>query len=151
MLKIYYKVMLIIYCDTGGYRKELKDMEHKGLIKLVQFHYENRNKNINASAPPSSPTYEEMNYLWRELDNLTWDDLGKTSNKYDQITNLIGKGNRRDIKHLDSAYMANCDAFITSDKGDICSKRIEIYKLLNIQVFHFHSDWECFVGFCNTK
>jgi hypothetical protein len=139
-----------VYCYTGGYRKELKGMEQNGLIKLMQFHYENRNKNIKSAAPPSKPTWEEMNYSWNELPKLTWDDLDKTSGKYNRIKDLIGKENARDIKHLDSAYMAQCDAFITSDKDDISSKKNEIYQLLNIRVFHFHVDWENFVSYCNS-
>ena len=122
--------MIKVYCDTGGYRSELKDLHQKGLIQVIQFHYENRNNNIKNSAPPSNPTWDEMNYSWNELSDLIWDDLGKTSDKHVEISRIIGKDNKRDIKHLDSAYMARCNAFITSDKDDICSNKNEIYHSL---------------------
>lgn len=126
--------MIKIYCDTGGYRPELKRMQKNGLISIVQFHYENRNRNIRESAPPSDPSWDEVNYSWDELDDLTWDDIGKKSDKYGQIVQLIGRNNAKDIKHLDSAYRAGCEAFITSDKGDISSKKEKIYSLLGIHV-----------------
>jgi hypothetical protein len=91
-----------------------------------------------------------MNYSWDELDNVTWDDLGKQSDKIQEIASIIGSSNKRDIKHLDSAYMAGCDAFITSDKGDICSKADDILAILNVRVFHFHNDWEDFVDYCEN-
>ena len=124
--------MIKVHCDTGGYRPELKRMQQQAIITLVQFHYENRNKNAKKSAPPSKPTWDEMNYSWDELHNTTWNDLGKTSDQHSQIITIIGINNKRDIKHLDSAYMAGCKAFISSDKDDICSKRKQIYQLLGI-------------------
>jgi hypothetical protein len=143
--------MVLVYCDTGGYRSELKDFEQQGLIKLLNFKYENRNKYIKDIAPPSEPTYQDMHYSSLELCGMTSIDLGKKLSKKDQIIKLIGECNIRDIKHLDSAYMAGCKAFITSDKDDICSKSNEIFHLLDIHVFHFHSNWDEFVEFCHNK
>ena len=74
-------------------------------IALFQFHYENRNRHINAHAPPSKPAWDEMNYSWHELGNISWNELGAQSEKLSEITFLIGKENGRDIKHLDSAYL----------------------------------------------
>lgn len=140
--------MLKVYCDAGGYRRELKAMSRDGRIELVQFHYENRNKHIKSIAPPSKPTFDEMNYAYNELGDLTFDDLGKQSSKIAGITGIIGPKNKRDIKHLDSAYLAGCHAFITSDKGDICSKKEAIFASLGIRIFHFQDDWKEFEHFC---
>jgi len=126
-------------------------MEQRGLIKVVQFCYENKNKKIKESAPPSNPTWEEMNYTWGELGGSSWADIGKISDKHAQIASIIGNDNKKDIKHLDSAYMAGCEAFVTSDKGDICSKKNEIYQLLSIHVFHVTSEWNDFVKFCHKN
>ncbi len=140
--------MLKIYCDTGGYRPELRAMSRDGRIELVQFRYENRNKHIKSVAPPSKPAFDEMNYAYNELGGFTYDDLGRQSSKIDEIRRLIGSENERDIKHLDSAYLAGCHAFITSDKGDICSKKEAILGSLGIRVFHFQEDWNEFKYFC---
>jgi len=139
-----------IYCDTGGYRRELKQLQEDGAIELFQFHYENRNKNIQAAAPASNPTWDEMNYRWDELKDVTWADLGRESEKRPIIETIVGANNIRDVKHLDSAFMANCDAFLTSDKGDISSRSEEIFEATGIRVFHFQDDWGSFLEFCRS-
>lgn len=142
--------MIRVYCDTGAYRPELKQMHQAGQIELVQFHYENRNKHIKTSAPPSNPTWDEANYSWDELHDTSWNDIGRQSEKIEEIRSLIGAQNKRDIKHLDSAYLAGCKAFITSDKGDISSKSEQIFTLLSIQIFHFKENWMEFQSFCTN-
>lgn len=141
--------MKIVYCDNGAYRKELKELDRKGIIKLIQFKYENKNKNINNIAHPANPTWKQDQTTWDE-GNYSWDDYGKTSNKRNEIISLVGLYNELDIKHLESAHLSECDAFITNDKDDIWSKRNEIKKLLNIEVFHYIQDWEKFVEFVNS-
>jgi len=140
-----------VYCDTGGYKKELTSLEKEGVIEIVQFCYENRNSKIKSMARPSQPRFNEIKYTYAELDNLTYMDLNQKSDKNEQITNLIGKGNKLDIKHLDSAYISGCKAFLTSDKDDISSKGKEIYQLLGIRVFHYCLDWDSFEKFCRSK
>ncbi|MCP4493753.1 MAG: hypothetical protein GY820_41595 [Gammaproteobacteria bacterium] len=140
--------MLKVYCDTGGYRKELKALVANGKIELYQFQYENRNRHIANIAEPSKPTYQEMNYTYAELDGITYADLSKQSDKFGEITTLIGSRSERDIKHLDSAFQTKCEIFVTSDKGDICSKKAEIFGLLGIRVIHFQDDWDQLIELC---
>ena len=47
-----------------------------------------------------------------------------------------------DCQHLDSAYKAGCDLFLTSDKTDIWSKRESIEALLGLKVLHMPSEAE---------
>ena|SRR5437867_2763819 len=138
--------MLKVYCDTGAFRVELTALEREGKVRIFQFKYENKNKRIRHKAAPSRPNWEELNYTWNELDSLTWDDLGKTSDKRQAIEALLGPNNIRDAKHLDSAYMEGCRVFLTSDKGDIVSRRGELVSLLGIEVFHFREDWNEFLA-----
>ena len=138
--------MLKIYCDSGGFRKELGALEREGTIRLFHFAYENTNKRIQHMAAPSCPTWSELKYPWSKYDR-PWADYGKTSDKRHAIEDLLGRNNIRDVKHLDSAYMEGCKAFLTSDRGDIVSRRKELRLLLGIEVFHFHEDWNEFVAF----
>ena len=138
--------MMKVYCDTGAYRTELKSLELEGKIRVFQFKYENKNKHISHMASPSAPSWEEVNYMWKDFDSLTWDDLGKTSNKWEEIEALLGPNSIRDAKHLDSAYMEGCRVFLTSDKDDIVSRRSEIAPLLGITVLHFREDWSEFLS-----
>ena len=103
-------------------------------------------ENIKNIASPSTPTWDEMNYLWNDLAGLAWADLGAQSDKREAIAKLIGGTHERDIKHLESAYMSDCKVFLTSDKRDISSKRIELGSLLGIKVLHFHDHWLDFLS-----
>lgn len=137
--------MLKVYCDTRAYRVELTTLELEGKVRLFQFKYENKNKHIRHQAVPSNPTWDELNYTWSELDDPTWNDLGRKSDKRQAIEALLGPNSIRDAKHLDSAYMEGCRVFLTSDKRDIVSHRSELASLLGIEVFHFHEDWPAFL------
>jgi hypothetical protein len=138
--------MLKVYCDTGAYRPELSTLEAQGKLIVCQFKYENKNRRIKHKAPPSEPSWEELNYTWQELDDLSWLDMGRTSQKWQSIKVLLGPNNLRDAKHLDSAFMEGCSVFFTSDKGDIVSRRDEIWTLLGLEVLHFRDDWDEFVS-----
>ena len=56
------------------------------------------------------------------------------------ITSIIGKTNRRDILHIDSAYKTGCQIFLTSDKKDIWSKRSDLEPLLSMKIFYSASE-----------
>jgi hypothetical protein len=56
-----------------------------------------------------------------------------------------------DAMHIDSAYKSGCDCMITSDFGDIASKRDLIYDLVGLRVFHFHQHWDDFIEFITTS
>jgi hypothetical protein len=96
-------------------------------------------------AAPSRPNWKEINYTWSEL-SLTWDALGNTSHKRQAIEALLGPNSTRDAKHLDSAYIEGCRAFLTSDKRDIVLRRGELVSLLGVEVFHFREDWNEFLA-----
>ena len=138
--------MFKVYCDTGAYRAELTHMEKRGSISLHQFKYENRNRKIRNCATPSRPTWKEDQSTWEEDAHLTWSDYNKQSDKWAELLQLIGSGNRLDAKHLDSAYMEGCTLFLSSDKGDIVSRRNEIESLLSITVLHYQDDWHEFLS-----
>lgn len=134
--------MLKVYCDTGAYRPELAAFEQDGKVRVFQFKYENKNRRIRRKTKPSKPSYKELNYTYEELSGLTYNDLGTTSDKWKAIEILLGPNNRRDAKHLDSAYLEGCTIFLTSDKADIVSRRGDIGPLLGITVLHFLDDWD---------
>ena len=141
-----------VYCDTGAYRRELSELESKGWIAVYQFKYENRNRRIRRAAVPSRPTFSEMNYTWNELKRtdglkeLAWNDYGRRSEKFLELESIVGTGNSRDVKHLDSAYATGCSIFLTSDKADIWSKREQIKAVTGMVVMHFRMDWPQFVS-----
>lgn len=144
--------MLRVYCDTGGFRKELVKFEHAGNIVLYQFKYENRNRHIKHAAVPSNPTWKQMNYTWdemrqtKEFEKVTFKSLGEQSVKFAEILAIVGKANEVDAKHLDSAYASSCAVFLTSDKGDIWSKRELILSATGIVVLHIQADWPAFLA-----
>ena len=138
--------MLKVYCDTGAYCDKLKRLERDGKVQVFQFKYENKNKHIRHMAAPSRPSWKEIKYTWSEL-TMTWEALGKTSQKRQAIEALLGPNCIRDAKHLDSAYMEGCRAFLTSDKRDIVSRRGALRSLLGIEVFHFRDGWKEFLAF----
>jgi hypothetical protein len=144
-------IMLKVYCDTGAYRSELADLELSGTISLFQFKYENKNRKIKQRAEPSRPTWSELKYTWRELSGLTWNDMGRQSNIWPEIIKIVGSQNATDAKHLDSAYMTKCAAFITSDKTDIANRKDEIENLLNIRIFHYIENWDDFLAFVTAN
>lgn len=133
-----------VYCDTGGFRPELSQLEAAGKIVLYQFKYENKNRHIKQMARPSSSSWAQVNYKWSEFDQ-SWESSGDQSAKFQEILAIVGAGNRTDAQHLDSAYMSQCSHFLTSDKGDIWSKRVELKLVIGVSVFHCTEDWEMFL------
>lgn len=124
---------LIVYCDTGGYRKELK--KYGKNITLVMFEYENTNKNIsNDCLPASNLTYDDLENSPATVGDLTFDSFD-SSDKIKQIEQIVGKENQKDVFHLDSAFKSNCDIFLTSDNDDIYSNKEDLEKLLSFKIF----------------
>ncbi|MBI4488953.1 MAG: hypothetical protein HY694_07690 [Deltaproteobacteria bacterium] len=139
------KSALKVYCDTGALREELKTLQDERKLILVMFPYENKNRKIGDVGLPSEVT-------WDDLKNLTWDTLPgvwddyKGSEKYNLIAAVVGKDNREDAMHLDSAYKSGCQCFFTRDKADIYSKRKTLEGLLGMKVYHSDEDWEEFLN-----
>jgi hypothetical protein len=133
-------MMVKIYCDSGADISSLKEFSH---CEFYQFPYgsEHRPKKKFKLAKPSKTQWRDMHIPWNELNNVTWNDFSE-SDIFLQIMNIIGKSNRRDVLHIDSAYKTGCQIFLTSDKGDIISKRTEIESLCSIKIFHSPSEIE---------
>jgi len=72
------------------------------------------------------------------------------SDKHVEIERIIGRSNRRDVLHIDSAYRSGCVCFFTRDRGDILAKRTELESLLGIRFFHPDDDWDRFSDFLNA-
>jgi hypothetical protein len=134
---------LKIYCDNGACPKELKKLQKEGIVELYMFPYENKNKHIKNPSLPS-------NCNWKDLKNFTYKTLPGTyddyigSDKYQKIIELLGLANKRlDILHLDSAYKARCQIFLTNDKDDIWAHKIKLDELLNLRIFCTSELEEC--------
>ena len=144
--------MLRVYCDTGGVRPELVELQRQGKVALYQFKYENRNRHIKRAAVPSAPSWKQLNYTWDEMrrtaefEAITWDSLASRSPKYSELLRIVGPANEVDAQHLDSAYSTGCSVFLTSDKDDICSHREELQAVTDFSVLHITADWQEFLA-----
>lgn len=146
--------MIKVYCDTGGYLKKLRELEREGVISVHQFKYENRNNKIRTKIVPSDLRYgDTTNYTYGEFEKAvkTYGNMEKKSGKLEAILDIIGKVNRDDAKHLDTAYLSGCKVFLTADKNDIWSNRVKIKELLGISIFLPKLEWECFEAFVQTS
>lgn len=133
-----------VYCERGAYRRDLTDFERSGLIQIVHFPYEGRNKKIRTRATPSKVTCDST--------YITWDDatpIGQMtpSSKFVAILRIVGKANEFDARHLDSAYKSCCHCFLTPDRRDIASNAEDFEELLGFKVFHAITGWKEFVSY----
>lgn len=126
-----------IYTDTGADISKLKK-KVASYCEFYQFPYDSpdRPKKTFLLAKPSDAQWQDCHPLWDEFSDITWDDF-QGSPLYPEIKALIGIGpeNRRDVLHFDSAYKTDCKVFLTSDKGDIWSKRAALEALTGIKIF----------------
>jgi hypothetical protein len=146
-----------VYCDTGAYIKALGELERSGVISVHQFKYENRSRRITKGAIPSDLKYGDfINYTYDELktteviSTLKHDELGGINSRVAEIQEIVGPHNRKDAQHFDSAHMTGCKAFLTSDKGDLWSKRQALEALTGVRVFHMPSEWPAFVAYAKN-
>ena len=140
-------LMITVYCDNNGFRKGLNSLPN---VKVLTFPYENYNRKIKNNGLPSEAQIDD-------LGNFTWDTLPATfgdykrSDKYEEIEKIVGTENRLDALHLDSAYKSGCECFFTCDKTDIGSKRVALFNLLGLRIYHPDEDWEAFLAFVNHR
>ena len=80
----------------------------------------------------SELSWDDAHTTWEES-HFNWDDCIK-SDIYDSIVKIIGKTNSHDILHLDSACKTGCQIFLTSDKGDIESKKSELEPICKFRI-----------------
>lgn len=133
-----------VYIDTGGWLKELRPLKEAGIITLLHFPYEQRLKRMNGIAPASDLRWNDSVATWNDIG--TWESTRK-SLLFDMIESIVGKQNRADVQHLDSAAKGNCKAFLTSDKGDIWKHRDQLEPLLGIRIFHSATELPQFLEF----
>lgn len=138
--------LIKVYIDTGGWMPALRQLKEAGLVETIHFAYEQRLKRMDEVAPASALTWQSA-ATWNDLRGQTWASTAP-SDRFIKIEAVIGAGNHRDTQHLDSAYKGKCQAFLTSDKGDIWKHRDALFKLLDVQVFHASSEWLAFEKFC---
>ena len=66
--------MLHVYCDSGGYRRELRVLEALGEIKLFQYWYDkDGNSKIRNRPPSSNPSWSQGDSTWADSEG-SWDD-----------------------------------------------------------------------------
>ena len=106
--------MIKVYCDNGGYQRDLKGLETKRRIELVMFPHENKTKKIKNSGLPTKMTINDMQHSIFTYTQPIAEFI--KSDRFDEMLVLIGHDNRKDVQHLDSAYKSKCSIFITSIK-----------------------------------
>jgi hypothetical protein len=133
-----------VYCEHHAVRQGLRELQAAGRIKLPLFPYDQRNKRIKGVATPSETTWNEANIRWDE-GYFTWDDFN-ASEYFQQICDLVGKENMRDVKHVDSAFKSGAQCVMTCD-ADILSHSEDLEAILGIKFFHPDKQWHAFMLF----
>ena len=137
-----------VYAEHGALHPGLVQLQRRGLIQLVTFPYENRNRHIPGLAVPSEAQWCDLGHItWGEM-KFRWED-SSASEKFSEILRVVGTKNRRDALHLDSAYKSGCEAMLSRDKH-IFGKATALHDLLGLRVFDPDRDWERFVQFVTT-
>lgn len=139
-----------IYCDSGADISKLKSIASQ--LELFQFPYDSphRPRKPLSLAQPSAAQWNDCHAAWEEFSEITWNDF-KGSSLHPQIETIIGTGpeNRRDVLHFDSAYKTKCTVFLTSDKGDIWSKRTALESLTGIKTFCTPFELKAVLEYCS--
>ena len=129
--------MLNVYVDTGGMEPVVTELERTGLIRTHYYPFEQRNRKVQNFVPGSGATWDQSNLSWDEEPG-SWDDENP-SPLFEEILHITCR-QQVDAQHLDSAYKAGCTVFLTSDKGDIWSKRTSFQALLGMLVIHTRTE-----------
>ena len=134
-----------VYAEHGALRHELEGFQQRGIIELVTFPYENKNRNIPGLATPSAAQFRDLGNITIGQMNFRIGDMS-ASERYEEILSIVGPLNRRDALHVDSAYKSGCAAMLSRDRH-IVGKAARLHALLGLRVFHPDVDWEGFVQF----
>ena len=126
---------LVVYCEHGAMTPTIRGLARDGLIELVHFPYDpdSRSRHVSRLAAPSEAQIRDLHIPIDELPGRIDDYRG--SPYLEQILRIIGRDNRRDALHLDSASKSGCIAFITADT-DILLRRDELGALLGLRILH---------------
>lgn len=130
-----------IYLDSGADITGIKSLHGQCIFFNAPYDSPDRRKNITCSLPPiSQAQWRDANWSWAEW-NTPWDEnIGSVY--FTAIQKIIGKENRRDLLHLDSAYKEGVHCFLTADKKDIWTHRHLLERLLAFKIFHPPSELE---------
>lgn len=110
------------------------------------FAYDQTNKQIKEVANPSDATWDEIDYSWDELDYAPKDFT--PSPHYKEIQDIIGKENRKDVLHIDSAFKSGSKCMFTRDDHFLSDgKKDKLESLLNIKLFDAVKDKDKFMEF----
>ena len=142
--------MVRVYAEHSALTKRIRELKRHGKIELVHFPYDpgSRSRHLKQRAMPSAAQWRDLNMPISELPG-TWDDYNGSEHLAD-IERLLGRGNRRDALHIDSAFKSACTAFLTRD-SDILDKREHLESLLGIRFFHPDQDADLFEGFVGCE
>lgn len=127
-----------VYCEHGALTPGLKKWAREGRIELLHFPYDadSHSRKIRRVAEPSGGQIRDLNLPIRDLPGSISDYKG--SEDFQKILEIVGRGNRRDALHIDSAFKSQCVAFITTD-SDILQHKERLQALLGIRFFHPNS------------
>jgi hypothetical protein len=142
--------MVRVYFEDGAFPSKLRRLQSDGRIKLFKFPYDTEGTKKSHEVAKPSAAYPEDLHLPPEKIAFAPEEFDG-SDKYDEIRNIIGDENRRDVLHVDSAYKSNCDCFFTPDKGDILSKKNALKDALGMHFFHHEDDWDEFMSFLERR
>ncbi len=129
---------IIIYLDSGANTRFLRPYKHQ--IDFIEFPCDsmsNKRKYTRQVDPPELQ-WRDMNMTWEEA-NFSWNSCTK-SEKFEEIKHIVIQ--RKDALHLDTAYKAKADIFLTSDKGDIGSKKERLEAICNFKIFETKKEFE---------
>lgn len=139
-----------VYCEHGALHAKLRGLQREGRITLVGFPYDpgSRSRPIRQMALPSRTQIDDLNLPIGDMKFRIGEMVA--SDKHVEIERVVGRSNRRDVLHIDSAYRSGCVCFFTRDRGDILAKRAELESLLGVRFFHPDDDWDQFTNFLNA-
>ncbi len=123
-----------VYCEHGALTVEIKAWARTGHIELVHFPYDpdSHTRLIPGIAEPSNAQIRDLNLPIKDLPGTIGDYKG--SEHFEKILAILGREQRRDALHVDSAFKSRCAVFITRD-SDILKHKAQLLDLLGIRFF----------------
>jgi len=124
-----------VYCEHGALTFAIRKLARIARIELVHFPYDpdSHTRRIPGIAEPSTAQIRDLNLPIRNLPAAI--ENYKGSKRFDEILSILGRENRRDALHVDSAFKSGCLVFITQD-SDILKHKAQLQDLLGIRFFH---------------
>lgn len=124
-----------IYCEPGALTREIRNLGKLENVVFVHFPYDpDSHTRLTRSATPSSARICDLNLRIRDLPGTIEEYSGSTH--LAEILTILGRQNRRDVLHVDSAFTEGCFAFVTPDRGHILRHKTALERLLGIRFFH---------------